>query len=150
VKPKPACINCHFFVKQHQGPDGKPMRFHLLPGDKEAARRGDYSWRGPYALGCAKGVWDEGYRFDESRRHEVIFQTKRTDCFFLPFREGMMLDTAEELQKNRAATGEANRLRLYTVWGLWFGAISYTIGLVLDHWDAFRRGAATMGDWLGW
>ncbi len=94
------------------GQDPDPV--HVSPEERDAARKGDYSWHKRTTslcnLGCHHKVWSEGYNFDFDKRHEFIVQTDRTDfCFFFRFRPGMLLPAAEKLQQREAAEREARR-----------------------------------------
>jgi hypothetical protein len=149
LKQHKVCLNCHFLVKQYPGDNGKRITLHLLPQERAAALRDDFSFAEHFSLGCAKGVWDEGYRFENSEKHRTVTQVKRDNCFFLPLQEGMTMRTAEILQERRDATGEANKLRLYTVYGLLIAAISFTFGFLVDHYQAFTDGVNIIRSWLG-
>lgn len=91
-----ACINCHFLMKECER-----HKLEVNYQNREAIRKQDYSWlHGSCSLACYRGVWDEGYNSDPTRRNEIIIGTsQRGSCFFWKYAPGMLFPTAKELQQ---------------------------------------------------
>jgi len=123
-----ACVDCHFLTKTLER-----RRLLVRSQERESMRKGDYSSFERHSLSCYFGVWDEGLRFEEERRHELITKTNREDyCFFWKYRPGMLLPAAERLQKREADRREAARDRKLTLWGLWIAAIALILDFLAD------------------
>ena len=134
-EPDQACVDCHFFVVEYRDRDSLSLSGWTLPSysEKTGVRTNDFSWhKDSMALVCAYGVWDQGFRFDSCKKHELIVQTERKDrCFFLPWHPGMLIPAAKTLQERQAAYREANRDRRLTVWGLWIAAVALVVNAIL-------------------
>lgn len=133
AKPKQACVNCHFFVKEARGLRNGPVTLEVTETDRELCRAGDYSWhKDHYAIACHFAVWDEGHNFDMSRRHEVVVETDRQNfCFFWKHRPGMLLPAARVLQEREAQARDASRDRRLTIVGLFIAAIALLVDVLL-------------------
>ena len=130
--PKEACVNCHFFVKQYRGEDGDHTMEVAQP-QREKTRQNNYDWlHERYSLMCSFQVWDEGYRFDKNKVHELLVETNRADiCFFWRFRPSMLLPAAKTLQAREAQDKYVSKDRKLTVVGLWVAATALMIDVYL-------------------
>lgn len=89
-------------------------------------------------MACHFGVWDEGYNFDRSTRHNILVETERSDfCFWWPFRPGMLFPAAMTMQERKANLVESAHDRKLTSWGLWIAAIALIANLAVSLVDLF-------------
>ena len=125
--PRQACVHCHFFIWESRGPASGDVWTSTVPEqERKQARAADYSWhKNDLPISCYFGVWDQGYNFDGSKKHELLTQTDRRGfCFFWKYRPGMLIPAAEVLQKRDAEARAARVDRLLTIVGLWIAAFA--------------------------
>lgn len=135
---KQSCVECHFLIKEDRV-HHPPTRWVLNDKEREAVRHGDFSWKNSvFALCCSRGVWDEGYQFDEAQRYQLLVERDRRNfCFFFCHRSGMMLGAAETLERREAETQEASRDRRLTIVGLWIAALALLFGTIQSAGEKF-------------
>jgi len=126
---KQVCINCHFFVKYFNSPNGNRITSVSSGDDRDKIHKGELH-RG-FGLCCDFGVWDEGFNFDKTKIQEILLKTDRKDfCFYWTYRPGMLTPAAKILQERDAKNRETSRERKLTIVGLWI-AVSALVANVL-------------------
>jgi hypothetical protein len=126
---KKTCIDCHFFKKDFEQ---RPWEINSL--QREAISSGETDLSGDFSYGCYFMVWDAGYccGLDVSELFKDIVAKERNDCFFWPYRPGMLFPAAKELQKREVETHEASRDRGLTTIGLWIAAIAIVVTALIS------------------
>lgn len=109
---KQTCTQCHFLMKQ-----AERLKFRVTQADRDKLLCDDWSWTEHEALGCYMGVWDEGYGSPKEERKKTIVETgRRGECFFWPFKAGIMFPAGETLQKREWELNQAKHDRRLTKW----------------------------------
>ena len=129
------CVGCHFLATElPQNATGTAFTFTLSEEDRRATQeRGFPDLQEMYILKCHMGVWDQGLGLAREELAKRILQGGRESaCFFFPFRKGMMMPAAVELQQREAQNRELKRSHLYTRIGLWIAALALAVSAVLQ------------------
>lgn len=125
---KRCCKNCHFLAKVHIGPNGEEFRFDWNKEERSNLRLRHEE----QAAECAKGVWST--RLDPHLKRQIkdiLIKNRKDDCFFIEMHEGMLFETASELQRLRQDSRELKRSYRYTQIGLWIAAVGVATNVIL-------------------
>ena len=136
------CLNCHFFCKEyHEDNTGRVLVFSLRPGERELFTSDPVGFeRGWHSLKCHMGVWDEGVSPVSSSEDKILFsQDRGNDCFFIPYKESMLLPAAVELQKRADANRQLKVSHRLTIIGLWIAGLGLLINGIVALYEAFKR-----------
>lgn len=137
-----ACRNCHFLVRHDEieafdkSGEVVGLEWTTRPWGTKARATRELQRDVAYAFGnqldsCWRGVWDR-------RSHpslKVDLDEDRGDtCYFFPWREGLRLDVADEMQRRQY---DNRHLRRGDRIGLWITAIGIAITAILAILDFF-------------
>jgi hypothetical protein len=98
---KQACVDCHFFVRNHRGDGGQQVTQEVSKASRDLAANDDLSWQRHWeSLACHKGIWDEGVGFPGSDKvDQISSQDRRKKCYFFKYQPGMLLPAAVKLRE---------------------------------------------------
>lgn len=125
------CLNCHFLSKEHREENtGRVLTFSLSENDREILKKDPVGFdRGWYSFKCHMGVWDEGVSPVAAKEDKTIFSRKRyEECFFIEYRQSMLMPAAIELQKREENTRQLKSNQRLTIYGLYIASF----GLILN------------------
>ncbi|HIF9069355.1 TPA: hypothetical protein ACX6QT_001893 [Photobacterium damselae] len=126
---KKACINCHFFAKEHVDHKGEIRNFCLSQKEREEIKETDnYSKVDDFTLPCYKGVW----RHNENNLYHVVVKQKRHNCFFYPTQKSMQYFAASELQKREQEVKQMRRSNLYTMIALIIASAGLFLNIFIE------------------
>jgi|WetSurMetagenome_2_1015567.scaffolds.fasta_scaffold693446_1 hypothetical protein len=138
---KKNCLNCHFFCKEHRESNGDVHAFSLKPDERKVFASDPVGFdRGWYSLNCNMGVWDEGVSSVASSEDKILFsQDRGTDCFFIPYKQSMLLPAAVELQKRAVTNHHLKKSHRLVIIGLWIAGIGLIINGVVSLINLIKR-----------
>ncbi len=133
--PKAACTNCQFFCRTYRGENGVEHTFEVAEAQRKLAHSGDLSWqRDTESLACFKGIWDEGLGISRTTLLAVLAKRRRKgECYFLPFRPGMLLPAAEKLQQFQQSRTEDLRKYRLAIYALILSILGLLAKILYDH-----------------
>lgn len=132
------CRDCHFLAREIRDVSGLPYKNSLQKKERDRAKAGEVDFfenKERSSLQCYMGVWDEGVKPGKGDRLERVNKTKRDNCFFYPYDEGMMFSAAKELQKREQENKQLKRTNKFSTVGLWIAAFGLIAGLVFNIYD---------------
>ena len=137
---KKNCLNCHFFCKESNGSESGHSADSLTSEERKAFESDPIGFdRGWYSLKCYMGVWDEGVSPVSSLEDVILFsQDRGNGCFFIPYRQSMLLPAAVELQKRAETNRQLKTSHKLTVIGLWLAAIGLILNGIVALYNALK------------
>ena len=131
---KKACVDCHFFHRQFRNVTGREHKLEVSLQHRQLTKAGDFSWKNEEeALGCYKGVWDEGHNFSARDMFRIIVEINRgKNCFYWPYQSGIFLPTAEMLFDRKQELRIATRNYRIAIYGLVLTIIGLVIAILKD------------------
>lgn len=121
------CLTCHFLAKSRVDEGGRELSFSWDKSERENGAISEH-----FSAECWRGIWST--RVDGGLRKPLneVLEDKRDDtCFYIEAQQGMLFQTAEELERARSANRELKRSYRYTQVGLWVAAVGLLANLVI-------------------
>ena len=137
---KKICRDCHFLARDYRGVSGETWKQTVTKEERDKAEAGEidfFKLKDQASLNCHMGVWDEGVKPGSDDRLERVNKTKRYNCFFYPYDEGMLFDAAKVLQKREQENRQLKRTNKFSTIGLWIAAIGLISGFLFNVYDRY-------------